>query len=429
MVVSWLMVVAVVITYLLLFRFYIYPITFTSGLLFMFIGLLLAGSPLWAQVYFFGAIELLMVGYRWGMRGGRQWPQTEERAFSGKLSKRSNHPSVDFYAFAWLSVIYIGLVIYHFAVSGIPILGNTEIARFDFTSSGLLGLPGRTYLYGLPFLFVFVFTYDAMVTNKHSHFRSLLYLVLAMLAISGFMGGFKSGLLGVVNNVVLIYVVVYHPANLLHLINKFFYWVVPSVLYAVWVTTKLASIMGTYSSIGKYFSDRIFVISAQPSVYIFGNALFKGYGRYFLNDIAYFIPKYFHLFQPSGFPTNKVISSSIYHVPLSNSSFIVPVTLSGISEVYLNCGIIVSLFLMLLLGYVFGKLYFASLKDSSYLRIGSLIIAQMAFLEFITKGDLMYIILNYSLILALTLLLYSFFNLTLRSIAQVQHAARDLLTK
>ena len=44
-------------------------------------------------------------------------------------------------------------VAYHFIVGGVPLLSaDVELARFNFSGSGLFGIPGRMYLFGLPFL-------------------------------------------------------------------------------------------------------------------------------------------------------------------------------------------------------------------------------------------------------------------------------------
>jgi len=162
--------------------------------------------------------------------------------------------------------------------------------------------------------------------------------------------------------------------------------------------------------------ERSFYISAQPSIFVFSHNLFKGYFSYFLNDILYFAGKYFYLFKPYNFPTNKIISSLIYHVPLEESSFVVPVTLTAISEFYLNFGFTVSMFLILFTGYIFGWLYSKSCLENKHLQIGILIIFQEALIEFINKGNLIYIVFNYLFVLILTLLSYRFLNLMLRSL-------------
>lgn len=99
-------------------------------------------------------------------------------------------------------VFFALLAAYHFAVVGLPILApNVEIARWNFTQSGLFGLPGRAYLYGLPL--ALVLARAARLGETESRPDWLYRAALAALVLSRVVGGFKGEVLEVV---VLVYI-------------------------------------------------------------------------------------------------------------------------------------------------------------------------------------------------------------------------------
>jgi hypothetical protein len=414
MLTNYLLILILIIFYLYLFNFSIYPISLAFPVFTIFVGLLFLENNLSVKIYFFLALELLIIGYYLGVKKIKKKYKKLFIPYNIRPVIRTNNPSVEYYSFWILSIMYTCLFIYHMVKMGIPIIRNTEIDRFNFIGSGLFGIPGRIYLYGLPFLFIFTFVYKEAVINSHKHFKYLFSFIFLVFVISRILGGFKSGLINIVALIILAKITLYGPINFFNIIKEYFIFIIVSICYALWMSTKFSSILNIYSSLGKYFFERVFIIPALPSVFIFSNNMFNGYFLYFLNDIKYYFGRYFNLFKPDNFPTVKIISAYIYNTPLTETSFLVPVTITSVSELYLNFGFIVSLILILFIGYIFGRIFFISRIKNNYLQIAMLIVIQDAFIEFITKGNLFYIIFNYSLMIALTFLLYMTLKLLIK---------------
>src|SRR5690348_8100753 len=100
-----------------------------------------------------------------------------------------------------LTLMVGGLAGYHLIALGLPILQpDVEIRRFDFTSSGLLGIPGRMFLYGLPFSVIAWTLAGSRVGSKSVHrwVRGTWGAYVAAQVASGFKGGLL--------NIVILYV-------------------------------------------------------------------------------------------------------------------------------------------------------------------------------------------------------------------------------
>src|SRR5439155_18948606 len=116
-----------------------------------------------------------------------------------------------------VTIVVVAGTLAHFAVGGIPLLSsNVEIARLDVTASGLLGIPGRIYLFGIPLALAACLRGERIGSRAaFSTWQSR--LLLATFVISRILSGFKSGLLEVVVITLLIYVASGHSMNRNHL--------------------------------------------------------------------------------------------------------------------------------------------------------------------------------------------------------------------
>src|SRR5581483_156043 len=115
----------------------------------------------------------------------------------GVRAKR-NDPAIMLFA-----IIVSSLAIYHIMAVGIPALSrNPDMARWDFTSSGLFGVPGRMYLFGMPFLAILVSTArDRNLAPVSSKLVAFVWIVFSLVNAGG---GFKGGLVKVVGVMLLV---------------------------------------------------------------------------------------------------------------------------------------------------------------------------------------------------------------------------------
>jgi len=110
-------------------------------------------------------------------------------------------------------VVIIGLAAYHLVMVGIPILtGNVEVTRFDFTSSGLFGIPGRMYLFGLPFAVLLVSI--GAGRNLLPVSRRLLVATWGAYILANLVGGLKGGMVNVLVTALLVAAVAGRPITM-----------------------------------------------------------------------------------------------------------------------------------------------------------------------------------------------------------------------
>lgn len=292
----------------------------------------------------------------------------------------------------------------HFARGGIPLFSSQiEVARYDFTSSGLLGIPGRIYLFGVPFAFVFAFAANRLALRRIRADR-LLVFTFVLFAGSRILSGFKGGLVDVVL-VTLISVTVLVSQERLQLRR-----VLPGILSVLVPVAAFAaavgSTYGTYAQSGLSLQEnlwrRLTMVAAEPAAYVLDARQFSRLINPYANDFKYFALRYTGQSTGELFAYDRAISSGLLGFSPRTGSFAPPVTIGGYAELSVALGVPIALAVM----FLFGRLLRVG-QDTLYQSAlpASLVIAfSWQLTRFILNGSLAYSLINWMATLAFLLI-------------------------
>ena len=205
------------------------------------------------------------------------------------------------------SCIVVILTFYHFFVSGIPLFSeDVEIARFDFTSSGLLGIPGRMFLFGLPFtvLLMSIAAFRRLVPVS----RKLLYFVWLSYIATSLLGGFKGGLVAVLTILLLARSVVSRPLSLRRAVVGWrVFIIVGALIYCGLISFRYRSLGLTGpGDVIPYLAARATTSAAAPGYLVFSRYGTDGTGGdHYAQDATYFLRKYLPFLFPDDGPGEK----------------------------------------------------------------------------------------------------------------------------
>ena len=156
-------------------------------LAFRIVGVLELSEPneAWVALALLGAASAFLLGY---------WPaarreQRRRPSAVGITATLSN-------GFVWATVIAAGVLgVYHLLASGIPLFSDSiETERFSFTSSGLWGIPGRMYLFGIPISWLVALTNGSAREGRIWSYKPL-QLATGFLVLTSLLGGFKGDMI------------------------------------------------------------------------------------------------------------------------------------------------------------------------------------------------------------------------------------------
>lgn len=242
------------------------------------------------------------------------------------------------------SCVVIVLTFYHFFAAGVPLLSeDVETARFDFTSSGLLGIPGRMFLFGLPFTVLLVSSSAFRKLMPVS--RKLLYAVWISYIATSLLGGFKGGLVAVLTIMLLARSVVSRPLSLRRaLVGWRVLVIVGALLYCGLISFRYRSLgLTSPGDVIPYLAARATTSAAAPGYLVFSRYGTDGTGGdHYAQDASYFLRKYLPFIFPDNgvtLPFDKTVSAALYRTPISSRSFIVPVTVGAFPEMVSNVGV------------------------------------------------------------------------------------------
>lgn len=352
--------------------------------LFSILGLLLIENNLIWKLNFI-AVILLTLGYVLGRKYTIVYKKNNYNKITYEKEYKLNNK---------LIAVVIILIMYHFFIVGIPILSrNVEVSRFDFSGSGLFGIPGRMLNYGLPFICIYSSFYYFKKNNKKSFiFTIVIYLITKIFL------GFKSGIIDVF--FLYIYILSFNNKDLkIKKIFKLKYVLTlgTAVAFAVMMSKSYTSLdIKSNSEAIKYLFERQTKMQAEAGFYAIDNIDVLEEESYIINDFKYFTNKYFKVkLKNQVFPIDKIVSAKIYGTPLSENSFIVPVTIGGFNYLYLDFKGF-ALILYFLLGIVFGalvkKIKYNVNNPFIFAAIGTFIIIIN---DIISKGGIVYCLINY----------------------------------
>jgi hypothetical protein len=310
--------------------------------------------------------------------------------------KEPNGPTdVRWGAFATtLALVAVAGTMVHFAVGGIPLLSsNVEIARFNVTASGFLGIPGRIYLFGLPLALAACLRAERL-SDKGAFSSWQTRLVLITFVISRLLSGFKGGLVEVVLTTLIVYFASGHSMR-----RKY----IPRLLAALVVALAFGVAVGvtysTYQGRGVVVAliDRIGFQTSDPAAVVIAHAHSHDLGANSVAiDATYFTSKYFHIGDSPSFSFSQIVSARVTGTPLSQGGYFVPVTTTAIAEQIYDFGVPLACLTLALTGYVIQSAEHGARRTvKPYLFLATMTVVLAGF-EYVSKGGLIYAIYNWS---------------------------------
>ena len=318
-----------------------------------------------------------------------------------------------------LALIVVLFVCYHFSASGVPLFSDdVETERFDFTSSGLFGIPGRMFLFGLPFVVLLV----SMATGRRLARvpRWLSPVIWAAYVSAGLLGGFKGGLVTVLGTMLLARTVLSRPLSIRHVAAGWRAMVIFAALLSCAIISLRYKSLGLASprDVLPYLAMRATTSAAAPGhLAIVRYGIDGSGGEQFLGDVGYFMGKYlpFAGSDPApGLPFDKQMSAALYHTPISPGAFIVPVTVGAFPELVVNVGVIIAFFGMGLLGVLFAHLVSQARRCTSLFRAATLAFAVYLLQIYLLNGNLVYTVCNFMVMSGILLTIYKVCGLIAR---------------
>jgi hypothetical protein len=304
------------------------------------------------------------------------------------------------------------LTFYHFFVSGVPLFSeDVETARFDFTSSGLFGIPGRMFLFGLPFTVLLVSI--AAVRKLVPVSRELLYFVWVSYIATGLLGGFKSGLVAVLTIMLLARSVVGRPLSLRRAVVGWrVFVIVGALIYCGLIAFRYRSLgLTSPGDVMPYLAERATTSAAAPGYLVFSRYGTDGTGgAHYAQDATYFLGKYLPFIFPDDgitLPFDKTVSAALYNTPISGKAFIVPVTVGAFPELVSNVGVGAAMTGMFLVGAFISYFLSRAQRSAGAFQSALLALTVNRLQIYVLNGNLVYTCLNLVLIGLLLFGLYA----------------------
>ncbi|WP_017550927.1 O-antigen polymerase [Heyndrickxia coagulans] len=353
--------------------------------------------------------------------------------------KKNNKDIIDnksyFSIFAFFLIVEL-FVVYHFAVGGIPILSsNVEMDRFNFSSSGLFGIPGRMLLFGLPFISTMVsilfYKYNSSKTKKFFLITWALYVFFNLLT------GFKGALLTICLQFFLVTSISnkkWYIPNLFKLRNIVF--AVVAIIYAIVMSLNYKSVSAvSINSSLNYLLNRATEQASLAGYFTINNSSFlHAYQNLhpFINEFQYYIDKYTNgiiNFKSANFPVEMVVSSLLTGTPLTTNNFIVSVTLGGFAYLYILFGQYFTYFSMLIFGFLFHFLFFKAKTSNTLFKRTAYGFILLRTYVFLVNGSLAYNIINTLIMLLLFWFLFRISQILYDVLAKNIYAKKIFFSK
>jgi hypothetical protein len=307
----------------------------------------------------------------------------------------------------WLSIVTAALVAVHFVRGGIPLFSaDVETARFQIAGSGLFGLPGRAYLFGLPIL---VLAYASLRSLSRREMR-LFALVLTTFVASRLLGGLKSGLWEVTLVILIAHVV--HtgsaPPVLSRPVVRRALIAVLAIVFAGYLGSQYASIQirSTRDAAG-YLIERLTVGTVAAGAYSVEGHGLDLIGPHLARDFLYYadrytagIPSSVGLFAPPLYDTSRLVSTGLQGLPVGTTGYVTPVAVGFAPALFLDwrwAGVFVG---MAAAGFLMRRLQWLAVETSG-IAAGIWGTATLLTIYVVTNGGLAYYVINFAAVAVL----------------------------
>ena len=301
--------------------------------------------------------------------------------------------------------LIVSLTIYHFYVAGIPIFGDVIRDRFDVMKSGLFGLPSRSYLIGLPLIYIMLnaVKHQSQTVRQFNKINRYILVFLVFLVIVRVLGGFKGAVLEIFFLTIIVSSALGKNMQVYNFIKNNFFMISAIIGIILIVSAQYTDSINKYSGLLDYLLTRIFYMSSEPDVFILTSDQNLSFGNYFINDILFQLKKWINF---SG--QNDIIADSTTHVfagmygynieNVVDSGNHVPVTISFISMGFVNFGYLFGFLSCAVTGLFLGYFENKVLSPASFLKKAFYLLNIYIIYTYTIKGNLIYMIANWYVI-------------------------------
>ncbi len=300
-----------------------------------------------------------------------------------------------------LATVTLVLVAVHFIRGGVPLFsGHVETSRFDVSKSGLLGIPSRAYLFGLPAIAI---AYGALRNRTRNEGR-MFAAVAATLVASRILGGLKSGLLEVTFVVLVTLIIRTNGTARITspLVLRRAAFGVLAIVFAGFLSTQYATVRAASASAAAgYLVKRATTGTVSAGAWAVSPRNLPYGGPFMLKDFLYYSNKYSSgiparagLFTAPRYNTSRIASASLVGLSADTDRYVTPVAMGLAPSLFLDWrwpGVVIG---MILVGYVLRGLQWRSLRSGG-LPAGLWGMSALTTVYVIDNGGLAYYTINF----------------------------------
>ena len=293
-----------------------------------------------------------------------------------------------------------GFTAYHLVKSGVPIFGaNVEIERFDFTSSGFFGIPGRMFLFGLKIAWVVAAANAAAQGIRWT--RSAPWLAAtASLLLASLASGFKGQILSLALMFVVVWLLTNHDAfRYWDVVHRFWMLGVAAIGYFLVVAGQYMTYQASQVSVLQSAINRFTTGSAETPALVLGGGVPGLPTNPLLNDIFYYAWRYARLRPGSEYSLERAVSASITGVNPVTAVWVVPVNVGGYAELAVSFGVPAAIVGMAGFGFLLGRL--ERLPALGAIGNSIRIIFVLVLMAAVVKGGFVYLVANWAAVAAM----------------------------
>lgn len=363
----------------------------------------------WSTFWSFGlCVAALLVGYfLFSNRRDRRNPAAP--GFE-RISLNKPHRASDG-AVMGIVVVASALAMYHLWAGGIPLFSDAiEVERFDFTSSGFFGIPGRMYLYGVPLAWAFTTAVAHFKGVAWTKYKPWIWATISYILIS-LLSGFKSGLSGTLMLMLIFGIAVSGKRLLLRqLVFRYWWALLLPLVYGLIVAASYNTYQSSALPVWLQLVDRITLVGAQPKQLAIEHQVFGAQPGAVWSDFAYFLKKYSGGETSGLYSFERAVSAQIIGVNPASSAWTTPVTVGGIPEFIFSFGTTLSIALFFLIGCLIRSLHRPA--ANAYHAVINCVIIYILY-SWLTKGGFAYYTLNILAVALILTLTYVFLSAVL----------------
>lgn len=301
----------------------------------------------------------------------------------------------------WAIVLVAGaLGLYHLFATGLPIFSsNIETERFDFTSSGFFGVPGRMYLFGINIAWI-VAAANARANDMRWRDYGPWKWATGALLVSTILSGFKGDLFSLVLTFFALYTIISGTRMTLGRVIKRYWW---AGLAGVGYFAVVAALYPTYANneqnIFTQLFTRLTTVPAQAVQYAMEGRWYFPEPIPVLSDFRFFLLKYTGNEIPGSYSFERSVSAAIIGADPSSNAWTTPVTIGAFAEILVSFGFVAALAMMFVAGIVLSRGESGRIGSTQGLVLRAIL--GLFMFNWLVKGGFAYYLLNLGAVTAM----------------------------